>query len=693
MKRNLLLSISLLLAFSAVLMAEVPQGMNYQAIARDKSGQALGNKQVSLKISLYSPEVHGAYYTETHEATTNEFGLFNLVIGEGKPQKGNFQDIPWSSAEIWMDASLKMEGENEFTSLGSSKLYAVPYAFYAGKAADIATTGGTSHQHRELLFSQCPCKDGIKSLTFLYLGPSGTTINVYNDAHLQPNQLIQTFAGVNDGAVLTINVPAALGGVLKDITFFQYSGGAAAIPVQSVPTKCTNYNGDNPAAAGGTFGNISIISQTDKNNATCSACNADGKWLIAGNAVLDACAKLGTLTNTDLTLITNNTPRVVVAKTGDVTVNNNLNVTKDVHAASNVYLNETGGSTTNKGAFSVTNNSPAYFSGTLTADNAAQLNSTLSVTGNTVLNGNLEVRNQRPTDLTGTLTVGKATQLNSTLGVAGNTDLQGYLHVNNGAPTVLSGTLQDYDNAYFDKHVTLTNASFNSNSTTTGALVVAGGTGIGQNLYVGGPTFLRSTLWVDGNSDLWGYLHVGNQSPTHLTGTLEVDRDAIFDLHVTLSDGSINSSDSSNGALHVVGGVGIEKNLNVGGIAAFSGPVNFKNIVTISNTTQSTDYTNGALIVGGGIGCAKNLNVNGEVVITDNHGSGGSDAFPLWVKGKTQGIKIQVTGNDGGTPNMDNNFIQFVNDAGTQAGTISGETVADLSRDAGYITEEAFLAD
>lgn len=692
MKRKLLLSISLFLAFSAVLMAQVPQGMNYQAVARDKEGHEIANKKISLKVSLHSTNSHGNYYTETHSAVTNQFGLFSLVIGEGTPEKGTFTDVPWSTAEIWMDASVKNEGETEYTPLGSSKLYAVPYAFFAGKAADVTGTSGTSatNQHRELLFSQCPCKDGIKSITFLYLGPSGVTINVYNDYHLQATQLIQSFAGVNDGAILTINVPAALGGVLKDLTYFQYVG--AVLPVQTVPTKCTNYNNAYPPSVGETFGNISVISQTDKNNSVCTACNADGAWFVAGNAVLDACAKLGTLTNTDLTIITNNTPRVVVSKTGDVNVNNNLSIAKDLHVGANAFLNEGGGSTTNKGPFSVTNNSPTYLTGTLTADNAVLFNNTLTVMGNTGLKGNLNVYLQKPTDLTGTLTVGKATQLNSTLGVAGNTDLQGYLHVNNGAPTVLSGTLQDYDNAYFDQHVTLTNASLNSNSTTTGALVVAGGTGIGQSLYVGGPTFLRSTLWVDGNTDLWGYLHVGNQSPTHLTGTLETDLDATFHQHVTLDNGAINSSDSSNGALHVVGGVGIEKNLNVGGIATFSGPVNFKNVVTISNTTQSTDYTNGALVVAGGIGCAKNLNVNGEVVITDNHGSGGSDAFPLWVKGKTQGLKIQVTGNDGGTPNMSNNFIQFVNDAGTQSGTISGETVADLSNDAGYITEEAFLA-
>src|SRR5580698_2455915 len=85
----------------------VPQGMNYQAVARDKSGNELINTQISLQISLYNPETNGAYYTETHSVTTNQFGLFTLVIGEGTVQSGTFANIPWSQKEIWMSVGIQ----------------------------------------------------------------------------------------------------------------------------------------------------------------------------------------------------------------------------------------------------------------------------------------------------------------------------------------------------------------------------------------------------------------------------------------------------------------------------------------------------------------------------------------------------------------------------------------------------------
>ena len=791
----------------------VPQGMNYQAVARDKAGHELVDKQISLKISLYSPSAKGTYYSETHSVVTNQFGLFSLIIGQGTIESGAFTNVPWSKEDIWIDVAIQNEGENDFTPIGSSKLYTVPYAFYAGTAGGVTNPVGGK---KDLAAGQCPCNGGITKLTFLYLGPNGVTINVYNDPHLQPNQFLGTFTGVNSGAVLTLNAPIIpppppglpVSGPLKDQTFFQYSGIANPPAVQAVPTKCGGYDDDNPASPGGTFGNISIISQTDKSNATCTACNVSGLWYIGGNAVMDACNTLGTLTNTDLTLITNNTPRLVITKSGDINISNNLNVGADLHVAKNAFLNESGGSTTNDGPFMVANGNPTHLTGTLTADNAALLNNSLTVVGNTNLNGYLNVNNLQPTNLTGTLTVGKATQLNSTLGVAGNSDLYGYLHVNNVAPTVLSGTLEGYQNATFDQHVIVSNASLNSTSPSTGGLVVQGGTGIGQTLYVGGPTFLLSTLNVGGNTDLFGYLHVDNNSPTLLTGTLEVDQNATFLQHVTLTNAGLNSSDSSNGALVVAGGVGIGKNLNVGGSATFSGPVSFKSVVTITNQTQSTDYTNGSLVTYGGVGVAKNLNVNGavgfnntlnvlgattlqstlgvtgntdlggylhvnnfqptsltgsltvtgatllnntlgvmgntdlggylnvnnnqptnlsgtltvgqatqlnssltvsgpttlnstlsangRVVINANEDAGGdhsaAGAYPLVVEGSKQGIRIAVTGNSSGTPDRTNDFLQFVDAGGTVRGSVTGETIADLTNDAAYVSQEAFLS-
>ena len=62
----------------------VPQGMNYQAVARDMDGRVLADQNISLKISLLGDSPDGkVMYSEIHEVETSGLGLFNVVIGEG----------------------------------------------------------------------------------------------------------------------------------------------------------------------------------------------------------------------------------------------------------------------------------------------------------------------------------------------------------------------------------------------------------------------------------------------------------------------------------------------------------------------------------------------------------------------------------------------------------------------------------
>src|ERR1019366_1841962 len=373
-----------------------------------------------------------------------EFGLFSLIIGQGSAQSGRFDSIPWGEDEMWINVAMQLNGQSDFVPMGSSKLYTVPYAFYSGKAANAVVKPHGGSKNLSVSPAQCPCNGGIKSLSFLYLGPGNVTIRVYNNSGLLNTGLIQTFTQVVNGAVLTVNVPASFG-TLQNQTWFEFSGGGTNPSVQMVPTPClASPDDDNPASPGGTWGSISIISQTDINSSTCTACNVNGLWYIGGNAVLSACNTLGTLTNNDLVLISNNTPRMVVSASGDVTANNNLNVNQGLNVLGNVKLNQSTGSTINNGPFTVANFSPATLTGTLTTNGATLLN------------------NKKPTWLTGSLTVLRETRLDSSLVVAGNSDLHGYLHVDNRAPAVFTGTLQGYEDATFNDHVLITNASINS---------------------------------------------------------------------------------------------------------------------------------------------------------------------------------------------------------------------------------------
>src|SRR5687768_6173901 len=107
--RKLYSFIVLFLLFSGLAIGQqIPRGMKYQAVARDRVGEVLANKKISLKISLVSGVGQDkVYYTEIHELVTNPFGLFDLVIGEGKVTTGEFAAVPWSHEDIHIQVSLK----------------------------------------------------------------------------------------------------------------------------------------------------------------------------------------------------------------------------------------------------------------------------------------------------------------------------------------------------------------------------------------------------------------------------------------------------------------------------------------------------------------------------------------------------------------------------------------------------------
>src|ERR1700712_2833026 len=99
MKKILLLLIIVLLAFVKSYIQDVPVVMKYQAVARNTAGELLANRTITLRIELKGEPAKGSitYYSEDHQVTTNQFGLFDLVVGEGKSNSGIFTNIPWST--------------------------------------------------------------------------------------------------------------------------------------------------------------------------------------------------------------------------------------------------------------------------------------------------------------------------------------------------------------------------------------------------------------------------------------------------------------------------------------------------------------------------------------------------------------------------------------------------------------------
>lgn len=122
----------------------VPGGINYQAVARDISGNELKNRNVDIRISVISDNPKGDIeYSETHSATTDGFGLFSIIIGQGTPfagKKSSLGEVSWGTSAHYLMVEVDFGDSNGFLSMGTMQLLAVPYALHAATAANAMVT-------------------------------------------------------------------------------------------------------------------------------------------------------------------------------------------------------------------------------------------------------------------------------------------------------------------------------------------------------------------------------------------------------------------------------------------------------------------------------------------------------------------------------------------------------------------------
>jgi hypothetical protein len=142
MKKTILISIAFLFALS--IFAQSPHMFNYQAVVRSPTGDILDNHNVSFEIVILQTSPTGTpLYTETHNATTNEYGLINLKIGDGVTSD-DLSAIDWGADDYFMKVSMDEEGGTNYQEMGTTQLLSVPYSLYSESAENISDNSVTS---------------------------------------------------------------------------------------------------------------------------------------------------------------------------------------------------------------------------------------------------------------------------------------------------------------------------------------------------------------------------------------------------------------------------------------------------------------------------------------------------------------------------------------------------------------------
>lgn len=123
----------LLIGLSSI--AQVPQFINYQGVARTANGIPITGP-IAVQVDIHAGSNNGVVVChEIFHLTTNQFGIFDLRIGSVSP--GQFTVIPWGSTKYFVGVAIDPTGGNTFgTEITNQELVSVPYALYAEKAGN-----------------------------------------------------------------------------------------------------------------------------------------------------------------------------------------------------------------------------------------------------------------------------------------------------------------------------------------------------------------------------------------------------------------------------------------------------------------------------------------------------------------------------------------------------------------------------
>ncbi len=170
--------VMIFLVTGSVLFSQVPEGINYQAVARDEAGQVLRNNDMTVRLGIRQGGAEGVLlWQEDHEVTTNDFGLFNVVIGDTSAVHtggtlSSFRDIDWSAGNLYLETSLGLTDDGTFMAMGMTPILAVPIAYYARSV-------GSLHN----LEIRAPGGGSPDSALFIVRRADGQTVfAVYNDS-------------------------------------------------------------------------------------------------------------------------------------------------------------------------------------------------------------------------------------------------------------------------------------------------------------------------------------------------------------------------------------------------------------------------------------------------------------------------------------------------------------------------------
>jgi len=150
--------------------------INYQAVARDAGGNLIINTAVTIDLEIRNGAGGAAVFTESHNPTTDDNGVFSLQIGS----VSSLAAVNWLDIEAWLQVSL------DGTDVGETQMGSVPTALHSRDSGQVMIYGSGTTNASKMIAQHSPAfpgwgvgyDDAGDDVTFMAGGTANVSIDL-----------------------------------------------------------------------------------------------------------------------------------------------------------------------------------------------------------------------------------------------------------------------------------------------------------------------------------------------------------------------------------------------------------------------------------------------------------------------------------------------------------------------------------
>ncbi|MBN8682194.1 MAG: hypothetical protein J0L99_06065 [Chitinophagales bacterium] len=222
----------LMMLFASHAFAQVPQTVNFQAVARNSLGDAILNQPVQVRLTIRENTPTGnSIYCATHNTTTNAFGAFTFQMNRGDfsqcANSPDFESINWTNGSKWMQVEFRTD-LGAFNDLGAFEISSSFYALAAREAQRVSFINPDNAQDGNVL--RYDASSGLwKPASIPNSGPTNIVAGAGINVSLNGNTVTISNAGDSDNSSTNELQTLQLNGAQLSIT----NGNSVTLPLGS----------------------------------------------------------------------------------------------------------------------------------------------------------------------------------------------------------------------------------------------------------------------------------------------------------------------------------------------------------------------------------------------------------------------------------------------------------------------------